>query len=633
MTLSTAADPLGHLGHSDRAVARDQLDALAGVVEDLAGQFELRPLLERILRHAADLLGCRSGSICTVDERAGTYRKEVDLGVSCRSGNEFPLTEGVTGEILRAGGPVTFTEYAHVRGGHIDPLDRVGLHATIGVPIRWAGAVIGACIVFSRDPDRRFDSADVTLLELFAGHAGLAMVNARMHAQAAELARAEATGLERERVVRDVHDSVARALASVVLHLGGDDGEAPEPAALTATDPGRDRLDLARRAAQNALIETRRTVWGADPRVAAPRGPTTPTIEQAIQAQVAWACSTGLDIRLVVAGPPRALPAEVVDEMFGQARQAIAGIVAHADARTARVGLVYGASEVVLLIQDDGVGFDAAELPRPDGSRSHSSLSGPTASPDLTETASRAEILGGTVQIDATPGWGTTIRVAIPYHQESPDTPARSTVLVVEHRPLVRAGLLALLGGTADSVQVVGEIGGGDDALDAYRLLQPDVVLIDVALPTGAVALVGALRSHDPDAAVVAVGDAAAAGDGRLRELVQAGARAAVMIEADAPAFARAIHAAARGEALFTDEVLHGLYDDTAEVAGHLAPTLTPRESQVRDLVSRGLPDKQIAERLHISVKTVEKHVGSALRKTGARNRTELAGMTKWGTP
>ena len=632
MTLGTAAEPLGHLGHPDRAVARDQLDALAGVVEDLAGQFELRPLLERILRHAADLLGCRSGSICTVDERAGTYRKEVDLGVSCRSGNEFPLTEGVTGEILRAGGPVTFTEYTHVRGGHIDPLDRVGLHATIGVPIRWAGAVIGACIVFSRDPDRRFDSADVTLLELFAGHAGLAMVNARMHAQAAELARAEATGLERERVVRDVHDSVARALASVVLHLGPTELD-PDP--VTVPAPGPDRLDLARQAAQTALTETRRTIWTTGPQVAVPTGPTapTPTLEQSIQAQVAWARSTGLDIRLVVAGPPRALPAEVVDEMFGQAQQAIADIVAHADARTARVGLVYGTSELVLLIQDDGVGFDAGELPRPDGSRGHSPLSGSAVPRDLTETASRAQILGGTVQIDATPGWGTTIRVAIPYHQASPATPARSTVLVVEHRPLVRAGLLALLGRTADSVQVVGEIGGGDDALDAYRLLHPDVVLIDVALPTGPVAPACALPTHDPDAAVVAVGDAAAAGDGRLWELVQAGARAAVMIEADAPAFARAIHAAARGEGLFTDEVLHGLYDDTAEAAGHLAPTLTPRETQVRDLVSRGLPDKQIAERLHISVKTVEKHVGSALRKTGARNRTELAGMTKWGTP
>ena len=632
MTLSTAADPLGHPGmRLSRGVARDQLEALASVVEDLAGQFELRPLLERILRHAADLLGCSSGSICTVDERAGTYRKEVDLGVSCRSGNEFPLTEGVTGEILRAGDPVTFSEYAHVQGGHIDPLDRVGLHATIGVPIRWAGAVIGACIVFSRDPDRRFDVADVTLLELFAGHAGLAMVNARMHAQAAELARAEATGLERERVVRDVHDSVARALASVVLHLGGDD-DTRGPDALTAPDPGRDRLDLARRAAQTALSETRRTVWGAEPRAGSRTGPTAPAIEESIQAQVAWARSTGLDIRLVVAGPPRALPAEVVEEMFSQARQAIAAIVAHADARTARVGLVYGGSEVVLLIQDDGVGFDAAKLPRPDGTRTHTSRTSQPVSAETTETASRAAILGGTVQVDATPGWGTTIRVAIPYRHPSPVAPPRSTVLVVEHRPLVRAGLVALLGQTADSVQVVGETDGETDALDAYRLLRPDVVLIDVGLPNGAVKLVGALRETNPDAAVVAVGDGASASDGRLRELVQAGARAAVMIDADAPAFARAIHAAARGEALFTDEVLHGLYDESGYPAETLAVPLTPRETQVRDLVSRGLPDKQIAERLHISVKTVEKHVGSTLRKTGARNRTELAGMTKWGT-
>src|SRR6478752_6537187 len=270
-------------------VARAQLDALAGVVEDLAGQFELRPLLQRILRHAVGLLGCHSGSICTVDERAGTYRKEVDLGVACRSGDEFPLTEGVTGEILRAGGPVTFAEYSHVRGGHIDPSDRVDLHATIGVPIRWAGAVIGACIVFSREPGRTFEASDVTLLELFAGHAGLAMVNARMHAQAAESAAAEATGLERERIVRDVHDSVSRALASVVLHL--DNAQTPAATWPNAADPpaaSRDHLGLARLAAQSALTETRRTVLGLRPAMAQ-----TPTIHEAIQTQVAWARSTG----------------------------------------------------------------------------------------------------------------------------------------------------------------------------------------------------------------------------------------------------------------------------------------------------------------------------------------------------
>ena len=195
---------------------------------------------------------------------------------------------------------------------------------------------------------------------------------------------------------------------------------------------------------------------------------------------MAWARSTGLDIRLVVAGPPRTLPPEVVDELFGLAQQAIANIVAHADARTARVGLVYGADEVVLLIQDDGVGFDATELPRPDGSWAGSTGPG---LPQLSEMAVRTEHLGGTVQIDATPGWGTTIRAAVPY-LASPAAAAdgRSTVLIVEHRPLVRAGLLALLGQTGDTVQVVGEVETGDDLPGAYRLLQPDVVLIDVGV-------------------------------------------------------------------------------------------------------------------------------------------------------
>src|SRR5664279_3811695 len=680
MTLSTAADPPGHLGQVVRAwrpndaadhrppaphrsVARAQLDSLTGVVEDLAGQFELRPLLDRILRHAAGLLNCQSGSICTVDEPAGTYRKEVDLGVHCRSGDEFPLTEGVTGEILRAGGPVTFAEYAHVRGGHIEATERADLHATIGVPIRWAGAVIGACIVFSREPQRRFEAADVTLLELFAGHAGLAIVNARMHARAAELARTEATGLERERVLRDVHDSVARALASVLLHLGNaqpavPDGEVPAGNGRAANghdshagegrdssdigdggdvgdgggagsgrrvESGRDHLDLARQAAATALTETRRNVLGLRPVM-----PAAPTVEQAIRTQVDRARTTGLDIRLVVAGPSRTVPSEVVDRLYGLAQQAIANIVAHAAARTARVGLVYGADELVLLIQDDGVGFDAAALPRPDGSRAGSAGRGLT---ELAGIAARAEHLGAAVQIDATPGWGTTIRAAIPYLSSTPDAPrARQTVLIVEHRPLVRAGLVAVLGDIGPAVQVVGEVDCHDDVLDAYRLLEPDVVVIDLALPGGAAPVITQLRGHDADAAVVAIGDAASSSQGRdMRDAVRAGARATLTTEADGSALARAIAAAARGRVLFADEVVHGR--SAEPIAGlpgdpHVpGPRLTPREDEVRSLVSRGLPDKQIAQRLHISVKTVEKHVGSALRKTGARNRTELTAM------
>src|SRR6478609_507482 len=102
---------------SDHDAAR--FEALAALATDLAGQFALEPLLERILRHTMALLDCDSGSICTVDEVAGTYRKEVDLGVGCLSGQTFPLDEGVTGAVVRARSAVVFDEYAEVPGGHI----------------------------------------------------------------------------------------------------------------------------------------------------------------------------------------------------------------------------------------------------------------------------------------------------------------------------------------------------------------------------------------------------------------------------------------------------------------------------------------------------------------------------------
>ncbi|MCX7522406.1 hypothetical protein OSC27_08965 [Microbacterium sp. STN6] len=84
----------------EAASLRAQLDVLGAMAIDLAGQFSLEPLLERILRHSMELLDCDSGSICTVDEAAGTYRKEIDLGVGCLSGQTFPLDEGVTGEVV-----------------------------------------------------------------------------------------------------------------------------------------------------------------------------------------------------------------------------------------------------------------------------------------------------------------------------------------------------------------------------------------------------------------------------------------------------------------------------------------------------------------------------------------------------
>jgi DNA-binding CsgD family transcriptional regulator len=163
---------------------RDQFTLLAAYAGDLAGEFALEPLLERILRNAVELLGCESGSICTIDETARLYRKEVDLAVGCRSGEVFPLDEGVTGAVVRAGGPVTFDNYSSVPGGHIRQDDTRHTRAVIGVPIRMKSSLIGAFVVFSGDASRVFDETDAELLELFAIHAAVAITNSGLHAAA-----------------------------------------------------------------------------------------------------------------------------------------------------------------------------------------------------------------------------------------------------------------------------------------------------------------------------------------------------------------------------------------------------------------------------------------------------------------
>ncbi|AMB57778.1 hybrid sensor histidine kinase/response regulator transcription factor [Microterricola viridarii] len=577
--------------------------ALAALAADLAGQFELGPLLERILRHTMELLGCDSGSICTVDEAAGTYRKEVDVGVGCLSGQTFPLNEGVTGAIVRARDSVLFDEYSEVRGGHIHDAERASLHGVIGVPIRWDGRIIGSAVVFSREAGRRFTDADARLVELFATHAAIAITNARLHALTADRERESAVLDERERVVRDLHDTIGRGLVSVLLHL-----DAAEKA---STDAGpRHAIGQARSAARSALDETRRTAVGLGPALLDGR-----SLTDAIALELAWVESTvQVETHLVVVGDPEPLPAETARQLFRIVQESLTNVVEHAQAHQVRVGLVYGSQSVSALVEDDGQGFDIEAI----GDARHPASRGL----GLQSLASRAARLGGTLHIESTPHWGTRVRAELPSTAAGAlDSRSRWRVLVVHENAVVRAGLVRVLGHVEPDIEVVGEIAEAGAALEAYELLRPHVVLANLDLPhIDGAQLTSYLRAFDPRASVVLI--VRNASDERMRGAARIGATGFVEYAADPIELTRAVVAAARGESLLSSAFLSRLAaaPGTADSAH-----LTAREREVRALVERGLPDKVIATALRISVKTVEKHVGAILRKTGAANRTALA--------
>jgi DNA-binding NarL/FixJ family response regulator len=192
--------------------------------EDLAVDFSPRTELERVLRRCTELLGCDAGSICSVDEAAGTYRKEADIGVACQSGQVFPLTEGMTGTVVARRAPVWFDRYDQVPGGHVADPERATLRGVIGVPLEWRGRVIGACIVFSRDEHRVFGPGDAELLELFARHEAIVLATARLREAAEVSANAEAVATELSRAagrLRQASREAMDALAEARLTLLG----------------------------------------------------------------------------------------------------------------------------------------------------------------------------------------------------------------------------------------------------------------------------------------------------------------------------------------------------------------------------------------------------------------------------
>ncbi|MEV0716289.1 GAF domain-containing protein [Asanoa sp. NPDC050611] len=553
------------------------LDALA---EELAGELLARPLLERILRRCTELLDCDAGSISSVDEAAGTYRKEAEIGVKCRSGRVFPLTEGMTGEVVRRRGPVWFDRYADVAGGHLSDAD--GGRAVIGVPIEWRGRIIGVCVLFGRS----FGADDADALRVVARHAAVALVNANSHEAAEERARLQAAGAERERLLVEVQGLLDKGLVDLNAEL--DQAERLAPDGVTS------HLRRARAEAESTMTEVRRSLGAAGHSPLEDR-----TLEDALRDELGWAQrARGADARLVIAGAPVPLDRALAEHVLSVAQEALSNIVRHSGASTIRLGLVYNSAALALLVQDDGCGF-ALDPDEP--------------GLGLPRMAELAGSVGGSATVESVPGWGTSVRAGFPYQRTTGTDPERIDVLVVAAQPLTRAGLARLLAWSGETLSVVGEAGGAD----ALTSIHPQVVVVGPDLP-GQAEVIARITAADGGPAVVAM---CAAGDHHaVAEALLAGTHACVETTADGPTLARAVVAASRGESLVPDTgVWAGRLTSEANPA-----KLTPREMEVYALLCEGLSDKMIAARLTIAVKTVEKHVGAVLRKTGSRARGEL---------
>jgi len=191
-------------------------------------------------------------------------------------------------------------------------------------------------------------------------------------------------------------------------------------------------------------------------------------------------------------------------------------------------------------------------------------------------------------------------------------------VLLIDDHALVRAGLARLIA-SGEDMQVVGQAGDGSTGATLARELQPDVALVDLAMPglDGIETTRRVLRASEHTQVVVLT-----AFSDRVQVLgaLDAGARGYLLKDAEPDELLRGIRAAARGESPLDPRAAHAVL--TRQTVG---ATLTEREREVLKLVAEGLPNKQIARALGITEKTVKAHMTKIFAAIGVTDRTAAA--------
>jgi len=203
------------------------------------------------------------------------------------------------------------------------------------------------------------------------------------------------------------------------------------------------------------------------------------------------------------------------------------------------------------------------------------------------------------------------------------------TVLLSDDHAIFREGLRLLLEAT-DDIDVVGEADNGATAVEEARRLQPDVVLMDTAMPLlNGVEAARRIAREVPATKVLFL--STYSDDQHVQQAVEAGATGYVMKETASKDLLRGVREASGGNAFFSPPIalrlLNQRQNRTLESPSKAAPALTQRQTEVLKLIAEGYPNKRMARLLALSVKTIEKHRQSLMDKLDIH---EAATLTRY---
>ncbi len=382
---------------------RDVVEALGDILTVLNSDLPHDQILEHVVTKASQLLGSTDGVIYRLDPKGEFVSSEGSYGLpqSSRALERIPLLRDRFAGLLFGREPMVVPdlisylsmqvpyEAGVVEDGELNSwLDAIGHHyrAYLGVPLVIKEQLYGTLGVYYREP-MEFSADDIELAVALGDQVALAMENARLRAQASQ----GAVVAERERLARELHDSVTQSLYSLTLLA-----EASQRlAGVGDLEPVREYTARLGEIAQQALREMRLLVYQLRPLVLRREG-LVGALQQRLDAVEKRA---GVDARLLVAGW-RELPADVEEGLYRIAQEALNNALKHAAPKTVTVELQADAQRVRLEVCDDGRGFE------PERGTDRGGMG-------LTNMRQRAERLGGSFFVVSTVGAGTTVAVEV----------------------------------------------------------------------------------------------------------------------------------------------------------------------------------------------------------------------------
>jgi len=302
--------------------------------------------------------------------------------------------DSIVGWVAQAGEPILANDVIEdPRYRAVDALRET--KSELAVPVKIGNKVLGVLDIESIEVDA-FNEADLYTAQTLADQLAVAIENARLYDETRQIAVME----ERNRMAREIHDTLAQGFSGIILQL-----EAAEQALGEDTSEAERHLNQARSLARKSLAEARRSVWNLRPQALEQL----PLVEAIKQELDKFSQSVGVHAKFNVFGVRCDLSPEIEAGLLRICQESLTNVRKHAKATEVDVNLRFDESAIELTVNDNGVGFK----PRtPSGSRKKGDTFG------LISMQERARGLGGTFEVQSMRGKGTLVKVVIPTSKE-----------------------------------------------------------------------------------------------------------------------------------------------------------------------------------------------------------------------